>query len=350
MSFRGHAAQHFAACGKAFLAGEYGVLEPGEPALVLGLDRALHLTVRPAPGRRVELRHGPSKAIARGELGAGIAWSGAVPVQLRFAARAASIAARLCAEEEREPHGFQATFEDDLALAGRKLGLGGSAAASVLSVRATCAAQGRQLSPEDAAVLAASAHRAEQGGQGSGADVAASALGGLLEVRAHWRGEVEPRELLAQKPLEIRRVAVPPELHFLLAFTGAAADTRTLVSGALEFARERPSRWRHHVRAISTRETALREAIEIAIPNAVLDAVRLAAAAMEALGVEAGVPIVTQELQRACAIAAAAGAAAKPSGAGGGDCAVVLGFGDAVSRAERALAVAGFNTLRVGPG
>jgi phosphomevalonate kinase len=59
---------------------------------------------------------------------------------------------------------------------------------------------------------------------------------------------------------------------------------------------------------------------------------------MVALGQEAGVPIVTPELARACALASGAGAAGKPSGAGGGDCAVILAFGDAArDRAEAAL-------------
>ena len=63
-----------------------------------------------------------------------------------------------------------------------------------------------------------------------------------------------------------------------------------------------------------------------------------------------GVAIVTPELSRACAIAASAGAAAKPSGAGGGDCAIVLAFDDGVlERAARDLQAAGFSPLRIAP-
>ena len=59
---------------------------------------------------------------------------------------------------------------------------------------------------------------------------------------------------------------------------------------------------------------------------------------MAALGEEVKAPIVTEDLARACALAAAAGAAAKPSGAGGGDCALVVAFGEeAMQRAEAAL-------------
>jgi phosphomevalonate kinase len=72
---------------------------------------------------------------------------------------------------------------------------------------------------------------------------------------------------------------------------------------------------------------------------------------MAALGAEAEVGIVTPELARACALASAAGAAVKPSGAGGGDCAVVLAFGEAaIGRAAERLSADGLRVLRVRPG
>jgi len=78
------------------------------------------------------------------------------------------------------------------------------------------------------------------------------------------------------------------------------------------------------VREISEAAEQLRDSLESADRLATLAAVRRGGAAMEALGYEARVPIVTPELARACALASAAGAAGKPSGAGGGDCAVIL--------------------------
>ncbi len=225
--------------GKAFVAGEYAVLEPGEPALVLAVDLRLHLTLRELPGRRVELFHRPSGAFLEGELRPeGIGWSSGVPGELRFAARATELAVRLCAEEGGDLRGFRSSFEDELAREGRKLGLGGSAAASVLAVRAACSAQGRQASPPEVLGLAAAAHWVEQGGRGSGADVAACALGGLLEVRTRRaQGDVDrvlrrpARDLLAEPALEALPVHVPSGLRFLLAFSGTPADSRSLVEG-----------------------------------------------------------------------------------------------------------------------
>jgi len=349
-----------AAPGKAFLAGEYAVLEPGGAALVMGVDRFLNASLRPLPEKKVEIVQRPSGSFVAGELTVeGIRWAGGVADEVRFAARAAALAARLCAAEKRPQRGFALLYENDFAQERKKIGLGGSAAASVLAVRATCAAQERSLAGEETAALAAAAHFDEQGGRGSGADVAACALGGLLEVtvRRPFRAGEDPRGVLGEPPLSFRRLPLAADLRLLLACTGAPADSRILVGGVLEFARGNPARYRARVGAISAAREALRDALEAAARSgskeprdAALDAVRRGAAAMAALGDEAKVANVTPGLSRACAIAASAGSAAKPSGAGGGDCAIVLAFDDAaLERAARDLQAAAFSPLRIAP-
>ena len=334
-----------AAAGKVFLAGEYAVLE-GSPALVAGVDRALHAEW--SPSAQLELIHRPS--------GATYVPGGGVPVELCFARAGVTLALRLCAEEGLPERAFRLAFEDDFALEGRKIGLGGSAAATALAIEATCSAQGRVLSLAEHLALAAAAHWAEQGGSGSGGDVAASVLGGVLQVRTQ-RAFVSvedvlrsPAQALARaKPLETARVAVQPDLRLLLLFTGASADSRALVRAVKSFAAGMPQKWQRRAGAIAAESAALKAALESGDREAALQAVRDAALAMGALGEDAGVGIVTPALERACALAASAGAAAKPSGAGGGDCAVALCFGDeALERLERAC-FGVFPALRVRP-
>ena len=329
------------ACGKVFLAGEYAVLEPGSPALVAGIDRKLSATA------------GPSRQGLQLVSAGGLLWDGGnPPPELRFAARAASLAAAYC-----QPRGgVRVVFENDLAVDGRKLGLGGSAAASALAVRAVCAVAGRAVSDEEILALALAAHWAEQGGSGSGADVAAAVLGGLLEVRSRiaWRSPEEamalpPQQLASARPLEVRQLRPPPRLRLLLADTGAPADTRALVREVKAFAAGDPRRWAARAADIRAAEEGLRDALEAGDEPSSLEAVRKGALAMAALGEEARVPIVTPELERACALASSAGAAGKPSGAGGGDCAVVIAFGDGgLERAEQALRPH-FPVLRISP-
>jgi phosphomevalonate kinase len=312
--------------GKLFLAGEYAVLEGG-PALLCGIDRFLEATVSEA--RALSILHRPS----------GIVWDGGpAPEELRFAVRAVQLA--------KPVQPFRLVYENDFALEGRKLGLGGSAAATVLAVRAARPDldEARQLS------LAAAAHWIEQGGSGSGGDVAACALGGVIEVRSRfpWSSAEEAMhaDLLHANPIAARRIPTPPDLRLLLAFAGEPADTRVLVRKvrALE-----PLQRRRHFQRISRACESLTRALTIHDTDNVLQAVREGAAAMAALGEAAHAPIVNEALARICAIAASAGAAAKPSGAGGGDCAVVFCFGDeALQRAEAALSKE-FPTFRAAP-
>ena len=327
--------------GKVFLAGEYGVLDPGRPALVAAVDRKLSATWESAPGIRV--LHQPS----------GLVWeSGEPPEELRFAVRAAQLAARFCGAAPP----VRIVFENDLAISNVKLGLGGSAAASVLAIRAVCAAAGREITDDEVVSLAFASHWVEQGGSGSGADVAACALGGVLEVKSRigWKSAEDviampPQELAQTRPLELRRVNVPADFRMLLAFTGRAADTRALIAAVKAFAAGQRGLWRARAVDIATACDALRDALERSDQIAALEAVRRGAAAMAALGEQAQVPIVTPELSHACALASFAGAAGKPSGAGGGDCAVVIAFGDeARDRAESVLRPY-FPVFRVSP-
>jgi phosphomevalonate kinase len=305
-----------AAHGKVFLAGEYAVLDGG-PALVVGIDRDLHASCEPAARMQI--------------VRSGLLWDGGpAPEELRFAARAATICGN------KPP--VRLVYEDEL-----PKGLGSSAAATVIAVRALC-------SEDEVLPLAVAAHWAEQGGSGSGADVAACALGGVLEVRSRiaWRS-VEEAMSHPALPLDIQRVGVPADLRLLLADTGRAADTRHLVREVRSFSGGEPRRWAALAGRIGASAGSLRSALENGARDEALAAVRESAAAMAELGEAAGVPIMTEELVRICALAASAGAAGKPSGSGGGDYAVIFTFGDeARDRAEAALAPH-FSVMRVSP-
>ena len=147
--------------------------------------------------------------------------------------------------------------------------------------------------------------------------------------------------------VKAERIPVSADARFLLAFTESPADTRAMVRKVREFIEGNPRGWQRCKAGIDAAATNLAAGLKDA-PELALDSMRQGAAAMARLGEEAGTPILTEELARICALASSAGAAAKPSGAGGGDCAIVLAFGDE-ARDRVAAALSPFPVLRISP-
>jgi phosphomevalonate kinase len=205
--------------------------------------------------------------------------------------------------------------------AGKKLGLGSSAASMVASFGARALARGED--PRHAAVRAEifravrAAHQREQGG-GSGVDVAASVHGGALRyaVARDPSGK-------SKRPSEavMRAVELPPGLVLTPYWSGTSARTSDLLS------RVDGLRARGGSASVFTQ---LRGAAEEAA-DAVADArafVRAAGAfgrALATLGAAADAPIVPAAFAELALLAEREHAAFLPSGAGGGDVAVWLG-------------------------
>ena len=102
--------------GKVMLAGEYSVLEPGNPCLVAAVERRVFVEAEPAARWTVETGH---VRWTEGEL---------IPPEVSFVVAATQAV-------QASPHLIRTS--DQLHTAGHKLGLGGSAAVTVGTVAAT---------------------------------------------------------------------------------------------------------------------------------------------------------------------------------------------------------------------
>ncbi|HEX5656150.1 MAG TPA: hypothetical protein VFX59_03105 [Polyangiales bacterium] len=203
----------------------------------------------------------------------------------------------------------------DLRKAGKKLGLGSSAAASAAVAGAYLATHGHDLTDpavqQRAFKLALAGHKAIAP-EGSGADVAAAALGGFVRFR------------LGRDGAEAARVTFPAQLQSRVVWTGKEARTSEFVRAVRAFeARDADAfgklRGELH-------DQALRFADAIASSNVseIIAATSAYGRTMGALGEAASVSIVTEELAQIAALAGEHGGAAKPSGAGGGDVAIAF--------------------------
>lgn len=325
--------------GKLFLSGEYAVLWGGVARLTAVAPRTVAYVRRRADTRvYVCLEEG---TLAGSTTPLGVRWERDVPAGFSFVARTLDEALRA---HGRASQGF------DLAVApsavgpnGQKLGMGGSACATVLAAEAA-----RYVLEErfDALKLALLAHTLGQGGKGSGGDVATSFAGGALRYR---RYDVAPlmeasnagrlRAALAESPsVDVWRLPAP-QVSMAYAFTGESASTRLLI-GQVEARLEAAGRQR-----FVERSDALGHAIEEGLSGGDFRAFSEAVKAQHALLLELG-PLETEGMRRVLALAATYGVAGKLSGAGGGD-GCILFAPDAQVRAEmcKGLEARGFHTL-----
>jgi phosphomevalonate kinase len=286
--------------GKLMVSGEYAVLE-GAVAVVASVNVRVYARWSLA-------------ATDTGEV---------APTAARFLEAAAT---RKLAEAAARPvHGELSIDANELRRAGRKLGLGSSAAASVAAAGAVLATAGEDLS--DACVqrrafeLALAGHKAIAP-EGSGADVAAAALGGFVRFR------IDGGQLAEAEP-----IAWPAQVITRVVWTGKEASTAAFVRAVRAFEARDPlayGRIRAGLHEQAARFVAAIDAAELAeIPRAASSY----GESMGALGQAAGVAIMTSELQQVAALAQSYGGGAKPSGAGGGDVAIAFFLGEADARA-----------------
>lgn len=289
--------------GKLFVTGEWAVLR-GAPALVAAVDREATVTIAAADAGLTVV----SRAEGRTDRLDG------ADLEARPSGDAAAVRAVLAATGGA-PGPLLVTVDSESFMVGeRKLGLGRSAATLVATVVA--------LAPEaDRATWLATALAANarlQGGHGSGADIAAAVYGGLIEARREGEG------------LRIRPRTLPAGLHLLAGWTGTSAHTPPLLA---RFSAAEPPAALAELARVAVRAA---EAVERGDRDTLLDAVDRSAALLTQLGASLDLPIVTPALATLVRTANRAGAAAKPSGAGAGDCGIALATSERQAAAVRA--------------
>ncbi len=284
--------------GKLVLSGCYSVLE-GAPALVIAVDR-----------------------YALAEVGRASGW---VSAEVAEAVRRGLLS--------QAPWVDAASLRVPVGEGSRKLGLGSSAAILVASIGAERLARGEDEEGLGRRMLAAAidVHQTAQGG-GSGVDVAAACLGGVLRCQLGILGAAvggEPR-LGAAAPEDRAPVGalmtashqLPSSLCIEAYQCPTAAATAPMVAAVARLAKRRSATYRAIMADLGGGAQRAAEADE---PGALVAALRDQIDGLAALGREARAPIVTHEMSRLDALARRDGACFAPSGAGGGDVALWVG-------------------------
>ncbi len=304
--------------GKAIVCGEYAVLD-GAPAICVAVDR--YVTARAAT------------------VGEAVQVSPFVDAALRHA-RAALSGNQAAIADLREAGVLvdSAPLYERVGGGTTKIGLGSSAAVTAAVVGLAFRVAGETL--EDRArlfAIADAAHAEAQGMAGSGIDVATSIYGGAIHFQR--RGGTPT----------IRPVVWPKNLRLSFVFAGESASTTALVGRVKALAARDATTYQSRMAALAA--LAERFADDVARHD-VVAAIATAAAwqpTLASLGHAADAPIVTPVFERLAAIAARHHAASKPSGAGGGDLAVLLSHADHTAALEHALTAAGLHPISLVP-
>lgn len=284
--------------GSLMLAGEHAVLR-GELALVCAIGQRLSVTIAPREDGMVSMR----SDLGGWTLPAADLPQAAPPKEFRFLAAALA------------PHAAEWTGGVDVSVASdmpADWGLGTSAAVSVATTAAANAFAGDSLPPQVVFQRARGTILRVQGGRGSGADAAASALGGIVALRVKPDGTAEAERLPAEGF---------PEMTLL--YAGYKTPTPEVISWVkARFARH-PALLRAVDRAAGQAAEEARDAAKRRDWPAFAEALQKARKAQRAYGVEdARMGELLDLLDKAPGTLAA-----KISGSGLGDC--VLGLGTA---------------------
>ncbi len=322
--------------GKLVITGEYAVLE-GAPALVLAIDREAHVELEDARGNGYEITApGLGLHAAQGQLDATgrMSWPALDATDVEQLRLVSAVVETLGTQDRPKP--FRASLDTRAFYATSggqaKLGLGSSAALTVALAHAICALDRRGAPSIDTLIAA---HRRAQDGRGSGLDIAASLVGGLLIYRLH---DGQPR---------ITAATWPSGLAWCCVWSGKPASTRALLAKLAAWRVQAPARYAALMRELGDCATA---AAAAAGATALLEAVAAYARALDRLAAASGLDIFCAEHRALAALAARLGVTYKTCGAGGGDIGIALATDEARVQAFRHVASeAGFPVLDLRP-
>lgn len=286
--------------GKAFLMGEYAVLE-GAPAYIAAISVRAY-----AHAPRAHFEESP-----------------------RFDSPFVAAVLDLCEQKlGLDPQELRAqcpvVTSRGFVTGHRKLGLGSSASVTVATLAYLLAKNGRQDwvdDPQTLFDLAFAAHKQAQAGVGSGGDVAASVFGSVVRVQS---AQVSP-------------VEIPADLHLAFFDAGNPASTQNLVqavqSKKITDAAAYEAAMAKLKAAIEVFEAALKSDNALSRHELLRQATSRHNEGLARLQAMSGALLLTPDIERIIEVAESMDLAAKPTGAGGGDLVVV--FSPDQSRLDR---------------
>lgn len=319
--------------GKLYIAGEYAVVEPGFPAVIVALDQFVTVSIDQSQDvGRIASKQYQENSLYWRRNGDELVFDNR-DNPFHYILSAIRFTEQYARERGKTLKLFNLKINSQLdSKDGRKYGLGSSAAVTVGTIKALCRFYELDLSKDEIYKLAAIAHLDIQG-NGSLGDIAASVYGGWIAYQAFdhaWLqaqlNEATLSELLKLKwpGLAIQILTPPKDLELLIGWSGSPASTSQLVDKITIATATNHETYAKFLMASKKCVNALIQGFKTKNLELIQKQITMNRHILQKLSDFSQVSIETPLLKQMCDIAEKVGGAAKTSGAGGGDCGIAL--------------------------
>lgn len=332
--------------GKLMLAGEWSVLELGNPCIVLSVNKRVFVEIEESDKITVTIDDFNIKDAKAKFIDGKLVWESVNEEEkekLIFIKGAIETALQYLGFKDMTS-GFKIRSwgeESQIEVKGekKKIGFGSSAAAAVATVAALLKFNGIDIGSKKMKdiiyKLSTIAHYFAQGKVGSAFDVAASTYGGAT-VYKRFDPDFLVKELELKPVKEISEeewlgfvaedLKLPDDFTLLIGWTMESASTSAMVKQMDGFKNSNPEEYKRIYNDIANLVSDLINAWKENDKKKILSLIRKNEEYLQELGQKSGVNIETDELKKLSELANKAGAAGKLSGAGGGDCGIAVCF------------------------
>ncbi|KRL41435.1 phosphomevalonate kinase [Liquorilactobacillus nagelii DSM 13675] len=319
--------------GKLYIAGEYAVVETGYPAILVALNQFVTVTVQESDdyGSIYSKQYQENSLFWKREGNNMVFDNRDNP--FHYILSAIHLTENYAQLLGKQMKCYHLKIDSDLdSPDGKKYGLGSSAAVTVATIKALCHFYRLSISKNQLFKLAAIAHLDIQG-NGSLGDIAASVYGGWIAYRSFdrkWLRSARHRFSLkklidvAWPQLQIDLLTPPKNLKLLIGWTGSPASTSHLVDAVGIKIAENQAEYQHFLTESKACLKRMIKGFQVQSLSLIQKEIRYNRKLLQALGNLSNVQIETPLLHQLCISAEQSCGAAKTSGAGGGDCGIVV--------------------------
>lgn len=317
--------------GKLFIAGEYAVVEKGHSSILIAVDQFIEVTLKETEHRgSIQSYDNAPIPFVREDQRIVLDYR---DNNLSYVISAINVVETLALSLNKELLFYNLVINSELENdAGKKYGLGSSAAVTVSTIKVLCKLYQIEVSKDMLFKLAAIVHL-RINSNGSGGDIAASVYGGWISYRTYDKAWLEEQsktlsvsELIHMRwpYLDIQHLKAPDNLKLMIGWTESPASTTFLVDDMNKHRKGNAEYYNEFLIASNECVDRMIDAFKAndlkTIQTEILNNRKLLVDMSDRLGIT----IETPRLKKLCDLAIQYQGAAKSSGAGGGDCGIAI--------------------------